>query len=626
MANRIRLRDARPKAFWGALIGAATSVAGSLINTSQQRKAAEEQKRQQQLADDRRLAAAMTENATLNQSTQRAYEDMFRSNFALGGLSRPGKGIVVQRGGVAQPIGHNTFLLRGMSHDDTNSKGQSGIYLNLNGRDVEAEGGEILHKNGNQFEIISDRIGYGGQSYADHVLNGENPNNIFNMQEQSKRRRLRNGGITSPVRSIAAYGDGYPPYTSWFDLDPGLWTRELGATAVYPRWRGIVGPTFTPASPGNVVLTNPPKAVTNNPYNTYDHLIKNYDEEGNVIPYKYAWSKDVRWPISKFDTYLPSSSSSSYSPEESTANTQESSTQFKPYRVDWNSMTPPLWDNPYIQSFQKDYGDISPLRPYDDDRSDLVEKAVEGDYSNGGLDWGMRTTGGDLLNAGIGVVGSLLSHAVTRRSLSDMAKLAPEAPIGVTPGKLKTFWNVNPDLSAVEQNREKANTAVTENTVSSAAATERIARNNLAASQLKDKIYAEKENKETELVNNDVLNAQRVRAQNAYYYNDYLNRRNRFNQSLAQARAANNVALIQGIGSSLSNAIQSGMDRYNDENALIAYAATADKGTLERLLKFGYPFNQRTLRGMYSSNTNDDARSLITPYLNRRSRLKLGIS
>lgn len=567
MANRIRLRDARPKAFWGALIGAATSVAGSLISANQQKKAAEEQKRQQQLADDRNLAANMTQVMALNQNAQRAYEDMFRSNFALGGLSRPGKGIVVQRGGVAQPIGHNTFLLRGMSHDDTNSKGQSGIYLNLNGRDVEAEGGEILHKNGNQFEIISDRIGYGGQSYADHVLNGENPDNIFNMQENSKRRQLRNGGTTSPVRRIAAYGDGYPPYASWFDIDPGLWTRELSATDRYPQRNWFVAPTFTQARADRVTLTNPPRLSSNSrlavgiPSN-YDFLKTQAD-----IDYENRVRQDMQNRVAADMTGLV-----------------------------YNDSTGGLEAAPTAIT---------------------VEQTLPSNRL------GMSPTTGDFINAGIGILGSVLSNSIMQRSLRNMSKYAPSAPTPYQAGKLVTTFNVNPQLAELERQRQQNFRAINQNTASSAAAIQRQQAVNTATTDAENKIWAQKFNTEAEMLNRDTLNRQQVANMNVHAYNDWRNRLTEYNRGLGQARAASNVAMIQGIGDSISGLIESGMNNYNRDLDRRALAAASEQGTVERLINFGYPLDQQTYASIAINSKNEDARRLAYSKLTRKNQRRL---
>lgn len=624
MANRIRLRDARPKAFWGAVIGAATSLIGSAINANQQRKAAREQKHQQELADARNLAANMTQVMNLNENAQRAYEDQFRTNFRLGGRpkcglgwlgkgllsslpaigqvagsivdgalannnntiapidtniepngeqklayggkTRPTRGAVVQRGGVAQPIGNNTFLLRGMSHDDTNSKGQSGIYLNLNGRDVEAEGGEILHKNGNQFEIISDRIGYGGQSYADHVLSGENPNYIFNMQEQSKRRRLRTGGYSSPVREMAALGDSYPPYTSWFDLDPGLWTRGFSVTDKYPQRNWFVAPTFTQATADRVRLTNPPKSGNNNrlaveiPSN-YDFLKTQAD-----IDYENRVRQDMQNRVAADMTGLV-----------------------------YNNTTDGLEAAPTA----------------------TVEQTLPSNRL------GMSPTTGDFINAGIGILGSVLSNSIMQRSLRNMSKYAPSAPTPYQAGKLVTTFNINPQLAEIERQRQQNFRAINQNTASSAAAIQRQQAVNTATTDAENKLWAQKFNTEAEMLNRDTLNRQQVANMNVQAYNRWRERLDDYNRGLGQARASSNVAMIQGIGDSLSGLIESGMNNYNRDLDRRALAAASEQGTVERLINFGYPLDQQTYASIAINSKNEDARRLAYSKLTKRNQRRL---
>lgn len=566
MANRIRLRDARPKAFWGALIGAATSVAGSLISANQQKKAAEEQKRQQELADARNLAANMTQVMALNQNAQRAYEDMFRSNFALGGLSRPGKGIVVQRGGIAQPIGHNTFLLRGMSHDDVNQFGESGIYLNVGGKDIEAENGEVIFKDDNDFKVITNRLGYGGKSYAKHVVNGANPKTEYNMQERTKRR-LRNGGTTSPVREIAALGGSYPPYASWFDIDPGLWTRELSATDRYPQRNWFVAPTFTQARADRVTLTNPPRLGSNNRLAVGIPSNYNFLKTQADIDYENRVRQDMQNRVAANMTGLV-----------------------------YNDSTGGLEAAPTVTT---------------------AEQTLPSNRL------GMSPTTGDFINAGIGILGSVLSNSIMQRSLRNMSKYAPSAPTPYQAGKLVTTFNVNPQLAELERQRQQNFRAINQNTASSAAAIQRQQAVNTATTDAENKLWAQKFNTEAEMLNRDTLNRQQVANMNVHAYNDWRNRLTEYNRGLGQARAASNVAMIQGIGDSISGLIESGMNNYNRDLDRRALAAASEQGTVERLINFGYPLDQQTYASIAINSKNEDARRLAYSKLTRKNQRRL---
>ena len=81
-------RTDRPKAWIGALIGAATSIAGSLINSHNQEKQLREQRALEREKLVRDNAIAQSQQLLLNQNAQKAYEQQFRMPYRLGGPKR----------------------------------------------------------------------------------------------------------------------------------------------------------------------------------------------------------------------------------------------------------------------------------------------------------------------------------------------------------------------------------------------------------------------------------------------------------------------------------------------------------------------------------------------------------
>ena len=567
MSCRIRLRDGgRPKAWLGAAISLVGGLMSSIRQADAQRAQARRERELEGFKNTSSLAANMTTQNSLTANANKAYQNMFRTQFRNGGRLRNVSGMVVQNGGVAQPIGNNTFLLRGMSHDDTDSKGRSGIYLNLNGRDVEAEGGEILHKNGNEFEIISDRIGYGGQSYADHVLNGENPDYIFDMQENNKRRRLRTGGYSSPVREIAALGDSYPPYTSWFDLEPGLWTRGISVTDKYPQRNWFVAPTFTQATANRVRLTNPPRLGNNN--RLAGRMPSNYDflKTQADIDYENRVRQDMQNRVAADMTDLE------YNP---------------------NS------------------GALEPSPTVSVDESLPTNRL------------GMRLSTGDWINAGVGVLGSILSNSILQRSLRNMGNYTPLRPIPYQAGKLVTNFSINPQLAEQERQRYEGFRDVDRTTASSVGNLARKNTINVSTTNAENQLFGQKQNIETELLNKDTLNQQHISNMNTREYNMWRDRVNEYNRGIGQARASSNVAMIQGIGDSISGLIESGMNNYNRDLDRRALAAASEPGTIERLINFGYPLDQQTYASIAINSKNKDSRELAFSKLTKRNQRRL---
>lgn len=208
-------RTERPKAFLGAVIGALGSVASSLISSDNQKELA----RQQQEAEDRRYYSQMATNLTNafnNRDAQEAYERQFRVAYNKGGRRRLRNGFRITDGGYAIPMGDDTFLLRGGSHEDINESGQTGIGLNIyskggsaNKAQIEAEGGEVVQQKPNEVRVFSDTLGLNGYSFADLVQMGYDKDELFKIQQNMNgdygKRRLRNGGrLSRPVGRICA--------------------------------------------------------------------------------------------------------------------------------------------------------------------------------------------------------------------------------------------------------------------------------------------------------------------------------------------------------------------------------------------------------------------------------------
>lgn len=208
----MKLRNQRPKAFWGALIGAGTSIASSLIGANSQKDSVrvqlELQKRQRR--EDARLRNATNLSNTLNNyAAALASYNEDELEFAKGGkIRRKLRNVhpIITDGGVAEPIGNNTFLLRGGSHEDINESGNTGIGINVNGKEIEAEGGEILQNKGNYVRIFSDQPILNGISPAEAVLAGDNKDYIFNEQERVKQLARRRNGLRCGGRIKARWG------------------------------------------------------------------------------------------------------------------------------------------------------------------------------------------------------------------------------------------------------------------------------------------------------------------------------------------------------------------------------------------------------------------------------------
>ncbi len=220
-----RLRDERPKAFWGALVGGAMNLIGSAISSKAQARAIRRQIEAQREAARTQLELANNSNlaSTLNSyaAATRSYnnEDDYNLKYRLGGNKRLGSNrIYITDGGDATKIGDDTYLLRGGSHEQTNETGQTGIGINVGGNEIEAEGGEVAQKKNGAIRIFSAQpILDNGMSPAQAVISGASKDKVFNAQQRFKKRNhlsdggetYKNGGLTSKDR-----GSSKHPYPS----------------------------------------------------------------------------------------------------------------------------------------------------------------------------------------------------------------------------------------------------------------------------------------------------------------------------------------------------------------------------------------------------------------------------
>ena len=208
----------RPKAWIGAAIGAATSLLGGILSSNAQDAQQRALRRQQEHNAAIERAQGLTESLGLMQAAQKEYEDRFRVGYAKGGRRSLKNGFTITDGGYGVQIGNDTFLLRGGSHEDVNETGQTGIGLKIGGRvkgkEIEAEGGEVVQKTPNEIRVFSDTLGINGKSFAELVRLGYDKNKLFKIQQNmngdygSNRRRLRNGGYISPPVGRNMYATG----------------------------------------------------------------------------------------------------------------------------------------------------------------------------------------------------------------------------------------------------------------------------------------------------------------------------------------------------------------------------------------------------------------------------------
>lgn len=171
-------------------------------------------------------------------------------------------------------------------------------------------------------------------------------------------------------------------------------------------------------------------------------------------------------------------------------------------------------------------------------------------------------TTADWIGLGSNVAGSLASYFASKRAINKMK--SPGQPTLISANKLKTKYNINPQLDRIREDKFEAYRDIDSNTASSRVSLARKQRVRNAAGQAANELYGNKENIETNLINQDRRNQQSVRQFNAQQYNQYIDRKTAFDNGIREAKVTNINNLFSGINAGIQDMIS----RYENRKAL----------------------------------------------------------
>ena len=171
-------------------------------------------------------------------------------------------------------------------------------------------------------------------------------------------------------------------------------------------------------------------------------------------------------------------------------------------------------------------------------------------------------TTADWIGLGSNVAGSLASYFASRRAINKMR--GPGQPTLISASKLKTKYNINPQLDRIREDKFEAYRDIDSNTASSRVSLARKQRVRNAAGQAANELYGNKENIETNLINQDRRNQQSVRQFKAQQYNQYIDRKAAFDNGIREAKVTNINNLFSGINAGIQDMIS----RYENRKAL----------------------------------------------------------
>lgn len=347
--------------------------------------------------------------------------------------------------------------------------------------------------------------------------------------------------------------------------------RTINRTSAYPinksaRGETIVGSDYT--------FRNgrwSKNSITNNNVNTNTN--KSNIDNGNRRPQYYAerklplfedgagitsglvragWSHGNNKGVSMNNTNIPSLSatkSSGKTPRRGRSKSSQS-TQSVPTK------TPPI--AVYNRNLPKVEASIPTTLPVS------TSTPAKGTTSSDGKGQGKfkNITAADWIGLGSNVAGSLASYFASRRAINKMK--GPGQPTLISANKLKTKYNINPQLDRIREDKFEAYRDIDSNTASSRVSLARKQRVRNAAGQAANELYGNKENIETNLINQDRRNQQSVRQFNAQQYNQYIDRKAAFDNGIREAKVTNINNLFSGINAGIQDMIS----RYENRKAL----------------------------------------------------------
>lgn len=215
---------------------------------------------------------------------------------------------------------------------------------------------------------------------------------------------------------------------------------------------------------------------------------------------------------------------------------------------------------------------------------------------------GMATRTGDWIGLGADVLGSIVTGIMNTKAANSIH--LPERPGFLQATKLKTTYNVAPQEEEINRARNRAFMDIDAGTASSVAALNRRNLMNTKTADDINKLYGQKENIETELINKDALNQQEVAAKNLQLQTDWNNKVADIQNAKDNAKTQAKVMTLQGLGRAVSNFLGQTTQRYEDIQGMRYALAASENGTAYRMMNSGVDLDQDTIMGIFGNAYN----------------------
>lgn len=536
-----RINEQRPKAFIGAAISVGTSIVSGIIGNRKKKKAEQaerlRQERLQNLQNHQALASAQNESMMSEEDRTQFLSQYLSKGGGVKASPRKGVKARIVEGGTAIPIKKDSFLLKGRKHNT------GGIVIDAGKTGVEAEGGEVVQVTPKQLKVFSAQPILNGNSPAELVQKGVEPSKVFNAQESFKDKNGLNDDGTKKKRNMRTitgkkklgglsrskdYGSDKKPY-------PSVKSKDFaGGGRSYPI------PTKADARDAlRLAGLHGRSDVRAKVYKKYPELKK------SALGSKTKLLKD------NYNNFgLEKDYSNSFAPNALTKANMNS--------VKTNSIVPTKPVGASISS------STSPLS------------------KSGGFKNFMSGIGGEAISAGIGALGNIISGVTNKNSINNIQ--APTRPRTVVPARMRTTYNINPQLAESRDSERNMARLIDSNTSSSSGKIARIQSLANRGVLERNKLRGMKENVETYLLNRSTLNRQGVEAANNQILNAYDNAVTQTENEKIQARANNRTNVIEGLTSAVRD-YQLGVDKRRSEENATAAMMSANPEQMELFLK-----------------------------------------
>lgn len=554
----------------------------------------------------------------------------------------------VVRGGKAIPLGNNFYYMQGKKHE------QGGIDLGADDKNgLEVEGGEVVHTSKNSIKVFSAVPMLNGKSPAEKIINGENANKVFKEQEEFKDRNNFNddgskkyqnggkrryiGGSTNEARqkyfdTDKELTDSVKVIAKRYNINPNLLASRMAkegpidkAINYYNDTNGkfdrreVHGSDWGLDDTGNNL--NEGIITLKEPYLSY-YDEEFFNEKGREVNSVYSpnWNFGIsataaelkyrrdemkkRFPnLSDEQLDAAASSASSFTGERQKAlmgiNEDIDYINTPKYKgiIEEASITNPrLSPNNVYKQLTNAAGTDDALKIK---KLNNIPNNINNKFSPAAGHFNEITLG-DIIGGVTNTIGSITNYNSNRRTLNNMKYSS--APLPIQAKKLKTRFNINPQLDKIREYLKATNRDIDANTASSRVALARkgIARTNALLQT--NNLYATKENAETQLLNQDNMNQQNVAARNVEMYNRWREGKSNFDNMLLEKHAENTSDLIRGLTTTVQDIIGGVEQRKNINNTLSTIAAANPNVTAEILKDLGVDFSYLIRNGKRIKN------------------------